>query len=177
MERSSNSRCDLQGQISESNSNVLERLVGFLGIQIQDRLRTIQRLSGPTDGHSQVNRLAVRDGLPISWRLDVGADAGASGPSETIESTDGHSSDSSLEDYIHSQNHLKLVTAHKDLEELLKASKNTEEALARETKLALEESTDATGQPRNGQVDFQGNRQALIDYPGIEPVSSIQVEG
>lgn len=111
---------------------MLGRLVGFLKIQIQDRLRTIMRLSSPRHGGLQVDRLAVRDGLPPDWRLDVGSGLVLADVLPAIENGPGGAPGPSLEDYIQGQNDLKLETATMELEELVQASSNTEEALAME---------------------------------------------
>ncbi|KZP07080.1 hypothetical protein FIBSPDRAFT_902316 [Athelia psychrophila] len=112
----------LQVEGQNSEANLLRRLVDFVDINIEDRLRTVVRLCGPMN-----DRVLVRDGFPPGWRPEIGVDYPTA-----VQHVTEKPGELPLEDYILGQNQLKLASAIGDLVDLAKTAKRLKEPLAGE---------------------------------------------
>ncbi|KZP26432.1 hypothetical protein FIBSPDRAFT_887229 [Athelia psychrophila] len=110
----------LQVEGQNSEANLLRRLVDFVDINIEDRLRTVVRLCGPMN-----DRVLVRDGFPPGWRPEIGVDYPTA-----VQHVTEKPGELPLEDYILGQNQLKLASAIGDLVDLAKTAKRLKEPLA-----------------------------------------------
>lgn len=136
-------------KVEFQNRNILRSMLDLLDIQIQDKARTILRLSGSTAVPSTLDRYTIfKDGLPSDWGSAVEASMPTVGSPGTIVRLSCEHRRAAWFEYVRGQIKLKLASEIAELEGFLEAREGKPPELM------------ADAQPPSIRVDLQGARRA-----------------